>query len=235
MPYATKSPTRYLQRAGRGLTPCPEINKQECRIYAFGDAPSISRDLYRKLEAKILNAGSQKPKEHATFMEDWEYNDYDPSTEIYIWNQQVVDTIKHMRKIGMSRMARYLNEKKFPPKFMKNIKEILDSLPKSKIWLRDGQMPITDKQRFILSKHGFTLEQLCRVTKAEASGMISGILGSAGPDNRFVIKSGIHQGKHIRELPHAYRTIVLKKYPASPVATLIREWIAEQKSRRNSA
>ena len=47
MPYPTQSPTTYLQRVGRGLRPCPEVGKEECRIYVCGDAPAIRREMYK--------------------------------------------------------------------------------------------------------------------------------------------------------------------------------------------
>ncbi len=229
MPYGTSSPTTYLQRIGRGLRPLP--GKSDCLVYVFGDAPSVSRRAYEQMTNKILNAGGGT-RNYKTFGEDMLYNDYETSSDIYVWNKTVVEAISKMEKLGMLNFASLLNEKRFPKRFMDNIDTLLKNLPAKKSKLPHGQHPATEAQKVTLFKAGFGSEAISSVSKNEASMMIGTILNNSNRSSsqqRFCLPEGTHVGKHVAETPHAYRTLVKTRFPDSPVAKLIIEWESERK------
>jgi superfamily II DNA or RNA helicase len=224
MPYGTSSPTNYLQRIGRGLRLCPEINKKECRVYVFGNAPSISSRLYEKLERQALTTGGA-PREYPTHREDLDFNDYDRSSDIYTWNKLIVDTIDKMERLAMPNLAALLNEKRFPKKFLQNLPALEAALPSKKSSLPHGDKPATDSQKTTLFRLGFHSSTLDNLTKREASTMIATIFSLQNKKTtEFVVQSGTHHGKHVSELPHAYRDHVKKNFPNSEVSKIIVEW-----------
>lgn len=225
MPFATQSPVTYLQRIGRGLRPCPEVGKTECRIYVCGDAPSIKRELYKTLHQAVLEKGSKKAGS-TTFLEDAEYNDYDPSSEIYIWTQQVVHTIKKMEAIGMERLAKMLNEKRFPPKFLRDISTFSKAIPASMPKLPGGEYAMTEPQMRALVSAGFTPECLAGMTKNEASAMIATTINQkeAYRATPFIIPSGKFAGQHVKNTSFYYRKWIFENAPNGEIASLLRAW-----------
>jgi superfamily II DNA or RNA helicase len=231
-PYATSSPTQYLQRIGRGLRLCPEINKKHCNVYVYGDSPSISRQLYIKLQTRLLNAGG-KIREFPTYEENLEYNEYDKGSEIYNWTSQIVHVVQHMRKMGMHSLADKLNHKDFPPKFLKDLSLFVKNLPKHKGNVGSAKTPITNKQLQVLVNNGFDNDYASSLTKNEASGMISTIFNMYNVKSDFIIPDGMHQGKHISELPFAYRRVILTKFPNSNVAKMLRQFYERKNNDQN--
>lgn len=233
MPYGTSSPTTYVQRIGRGLRPCPSTGKTHCDIYVYGDAPHIATKTYERMTAKILAAGG-KPKSYPTHEEDALYNDYEKGSDVYVWNQTVMSTVRKMEKLGMTSFATMLNEKRFPKRFMENITELLSQLPGRRSTLPGGQLPASEAQKNVLFRAGFSSQALSSLTKGEASMMVSTVfnyenLTRSSSAQKFCVKDGTHAGKHVSELPHAYRTYVKVHYPDSPVAQLISQWETERK------
>ncbi len=230
LPYKIKSPTQYLQRIGRGLRKAP--GKTCCRIYAFGDSPTISQKLYEKMQELALKAGSQTGTRE-TFTDELNYNFWEPESEVYTWTQTVVDAIERMEKLGMSTFAQALDHKTFPPQFMRSIQELLRRLPERRTPLPHGTKPATEAQRALLFEAGFSSDLCQAMNKAEASMMISTLYNHANnaPKQQaaFIVQDGKYKGKHIAELPHAYRTIVKKRFPESPMAALITAWESRQR------
>lgn len=229
MPYGTSSPTTYLQRIGRGLRPARD--KSDCLVFVFGDAPSISRKAYEHLTRKILHAGGPLVS-HPTFKEDLIYNDYSNASEMYVWNNAVVEAVTKMEKLGMMKFASLLNEKRFPNRFMQNICGLLSALPARKSSLPHGERPATEAQKNVLFRGGFGSEVLSTLSKGEASQMVSAMFNlqnRSSSQQQYMVREGAHANKHVSELPHAYRTLVKKKFPDSPVAQLIIKWETERK------
>lgn len=227
MPYPTQSPTTYLQRVGRGLRPCPEIGKTECRIYVCGDAPAISREQYKKLHEEVLDKGSKKNK-FTTFEEDLEYNEADKSSEIYRWTVTVCETVEKMQALGMEQLASRLNEKAFPKKFLRDIGAFASSLPLGGVTgaVRSPMDPATKAQLDVLAIHGFTPECLEGLRKGEASMMVAACLTlrdkwKADP---FVIAGGKFAGRHVKETNWYYRKFIMDNQPEGEIAQKIRAW-----------
>ncbi len=229
MPYGTSSPTTYLQRIGRGLR--PSEGKTNCLVYVFGDAPSVSKKVYEHMTNKILHAGGAVVS-HATYKEDLLYNEYETTSDVYVWNKTVVEAIAKMEKLGMTEFARLLNAKAFPKRFMDNITKFYENLPQKKSSLPHGSKPATEAQQSALTKAGFESKALSQLTKAEASMMIGTLYNKSNRSSSsqpYVVPEGTHMGKHVSELPHAYRSLVKKRFPDSPVAKLIVQWEFERK------
>ena len=224
MPYATKSPTTYLQRIGRGLRICPQINKTECRIYVCGDTPSIKKELYKKLQNNVLEINS-RTKKTTTFEEDYQYAE-DKTDEIYTWNAAVVDTIKKMRELKLTRLADLLNHKQFPKRFMNDIATFAEGLQPQGMYA--SKDPATGAQITTLGSLGFTQDVINGITKSEASAMIAAGLNMKGAWGKkpFTFTSGNYAGQHVSKASSFYVNMIKTKFPNSSVAQLIREFEA---------
>lgn len=223
MPYGTRSVTQYIQRIGRGLRPCREINKQSCRVYCFGSAPSISKKRFRKINEEALSFG-EAPKKITTYTDELEWGDFKDNKEKRIWTETICRAIEKMQKIGFTNVSNLVNSKKFPERFMGDINAILEAMTKNKRSLPNGGYSATDKQIMLLKRNGFTDEAfLHSVTKDEASSMIAALMNTL-PTGEFVVKFGPHRGKHVRDLPYAYRSFVKRHHPSSSIAKLIVKW-----------
>jgi len=229
MPHGTKSPTQYIQRIGRGLRQHP--GKTSCRVYIYGDAPSVSNHAFEKLTRTVLLAGSSK-SESATFREDLDNTFHTKGSEIYEWTKSVVDAVTRFEKLGMPHFAALLDQKRFPEQFMRSIQELLKRLPKKKTKLPHGEKPASEAQQSVLFNAGFGSEICGQLSKNEAHVMISALFNKkngTSSTEHFTVPEGSHAGKHVSELPHAYRSLVKKRFPDSPVAALITEWESRRK------
>lgn len=229
LPYGTKSAAAYLQRIGRGLRPDPASGKTHCTVYVAGNAPSVSQKAYQRLTATLLQAGG-KTRDYDTYTDDLEFNDYSRARELQIWNSAVVDAVRRMEQLGMPHFAGLLNAKQFPKRFVENITALAAALPAKKSSMPHGEQEATPNQIALLFREGFASDQLKNLTKAEASSMIQTLVNAgtvartSAVAQRFLVPEGKHVGKHVSELPFAYRSQVLKRFPDSPVARIIREY-----------
>lgn len=134
MPYGTKSPTSFIQRVGRGLRPedgdslKSHHKKQDCRIYMGGEEPIIKSGFYRRLEHMIRNEGSES-YEYDLF-DELEFLELSQQTgsEKYIWTSEACEIIREMKRIGLENLASKLSKKDFPPRYLKNLSMISDSI-----------------------------------------------------------------------------------------------------------
>jgi len=127
MPYGTNSPTLFLQRIGRGSRPedgdsvKSEHSKQDCRVYMFGDAPSIKNGFYKKLEHFALNDGSDKDKlDVHEELETMEILDEDKSSSIYVWTSEICEVSKQLQKLGKVEIDKLIRYKQFPKRYLRN-------------------------------------------------------------------------------------------------------------------
>jgi superfamily II DNA or RNA helicase len=228
MPFPTQSPVTYLQRIGRGLRPSPSTGKTDCRVYVCGDAPSIKTEIFQKVHQKALETGGKKRKQ-TTFAEDLEYNEHDKSSEVYLWTVTVCNAIRKMEDLGMSRLAKMLNEKRFPKKFLNDITGLVRALPPSPVKLPSGELAMTDDQKRVLVSDGFLPEDLTGITKNEASAMIALAINMKSEYRKtpFVIASGKYAGQHVKNTSWYYRNWIMEKNPNGEVGRMIKEWEAQ--------
>lgn len=225
MPYATQSPTLYMQRIGRGLRPFE--GKTECRVYVVGDAPSISRKQYEEVHRHVLN-GTAEWKEYDTIQEDLLYNLPDEANHQYNWTVQAVDIAQRLDALGVTRVADMLRTKQFPKKFMGDLAKLtqtISTLPKTQY-----SGAVTAKQVDMLRRYGFDVDQAQKLSKNEAGMVISGMQMMFQAKGPFVLTSGAHAGKHVSALPYRYKQIVISKFPNSAVAQMIRQWNQEKRA-----
>lgn len=217
MPYPTDSPTLYMQRVGRGLRPSP--GKADCRVYVMGDAPSISKQIYERVQEQALK-GKAEHKEYDNYLDDLRLNDPEASPELYKWTETIVEVAKKMEKLGLRELASLLVTKQFPKKFLDNLEKIEARL--IHVPTRKDPEPLSEKQAAVLQGWGF--ENPHDMTKQEASSFISAVLSFRQQTDKFVIQSGKYEGKHVSQLPWAYQRVILNKFPGSGVAKQIAEW-----------
>lgn len=210
MPHRTASPTVYIQRVGRGLRPYP--GKEECRIYVFGKAPKVEEAFYRDLQSQALT-GRKKESEPQ------EFEDFEP-TEVITWGLEYLKIKKELEANGHRWAAQALVSQNIPPILTQKIKElheyVLGKEPPKNV------APASDKQKWYLQQLGVTGLPMHKLTMGEANDLIWVI--KAKHTDEFAIRSGSHEGKHVKDLPWSYKKIVLKQYGNSHIAQLIRRW-----------
>ena len=228
MPYATSSPTMYMQRIGRGLRPFE--GKTECRVYVVGDAPSISKQTYEKIHRDALN-GTADWKSYDTLNDDLAFNFPDKTSEVYLWTVQAVEIAQRLENLGLRSISKMLVEKKFPKKFMGNLVEISKALEHVAPTAQQFKTPyITAAQAERLQTYGFPREGIDKLTKTEGSMLIAAMIHMFQEKGPYVVQSGQHAGKHVAKIPHQYKMIVLQKFPNSNIAKLIRQWNQEKRA-----
>lgn len=227
-PFKSNSPTIWLQRIGRGLRLCESIGKTHCDVYAFGDHPTIKRGFYRKLSELVLDRGKRGSETY----EGQLVNEYMPThSEQYVWTEKVVKLIRTMRNYSFDNIAKMLNEKAFPKRFIGDL-----SLLRSKIIeysaMPHGDKKPTEKQVSLLISKGVDKSTLDIINKKEASVLI-GILLNNVDDSRWKIKSGRYAGRHISCVPFPYVKYMLDHRPDTNFTKLWRDWHDRNQKRKN--
>jgi superfamily II DNA or RNA helicase len=219
MPFGCGSPTQYLQRIGRGLR--THDGKTHCDVYVFGRTPAIAGGIYQQFHQEALT--NKKKKENETVFDDLTYGDL--STEEYEWTQTVIHACHKLKALGSQRLSDILAHKDFPQKFMSNIAEMIQRMAKLNP-TTPTSIPMSDKQEAVLLKAGFKADKIKDWSISEAN-IIIGLLmqpHTASIGNKWVFASGKHAGKHVKDVPWAYKRFVVDNLPNSPVAKLIREY-----------
>lgn len=218
MPYATKSPATYMQRIGRGLRLCPRIDKSECRIYVFGDAPSVERKYFEKLTDICLRGDDKDPLAVDTVFDELDWLDESVDPQTYRWTMDICDAVKRMEALGMKDMANKLSTKNFPPKFLKDISRFASHLKPPSGGSIHG---ITKQQSDHLCRQGFKLEHIQDLNKMEASQLIAAATSyflDGHSDTEFILTAGLHRGKHVKDVPYMYFRSL------SPTSEPVRKW-----------
>ncbi len=226
--YETASPVVYMQRLGRairpqdGLSVKPEHTKQTARIYYFGDLPTIESGEIEKLHNQILKPKKyddcESIEEKLEYLEDNDLAD----TEEHKFCKAALMVQKIAKKISMPILSKLIEEKAIPAQFMERLASIADSFKP----IQGGNNPASYEQLVKMQSLGLSPQD--GMTSTEASYVIQAMSGNKmshhNTDNRYVLTSGKFAGSHIKDLKWAYKMMVLKKYPGSPIAKLIREF-----------
>lgn len=223
-PYPTKSITKYLQRIGRGLRPYP--GKTECHIYVYGSAPKVEEKYYEKIQNIALNSNGEVRK-YDNFKDDWELNDWPETHEEYLYTSNVIKAIERMEEIGMHQLAKMLNFKNFPDRFMEKIPSLLERLPDKEYKIRHGDDPPSKEQIEFLQKFDFTPDQIQCLNKKEASMMIKTIQGNR--IDRYTVAHGRYQGYHVSELPYHYIQSIKRNFRNTNIHKMIKAWEKRQR------
>lgn len=200
MPYGTKSPTLFMQRAGRGCRPedgdsvKPEHAKQSCRVYMVGSVPDIERGVYQKIYKYVLNEGANEKVELDIF-DEMELLDSleEPRNSVkYKWTEQICEVAQRLKELNCMKLYDMIRKKKFPARYLKNPQMLLEGVV-------DG---LVDSEK----------------------GMIDSIRSQKMKKDPWVMPSGKHVGKHVSELPWFYCKYVTEKLPNSLAAKIINKW-----------
>lgn len=212
--FETGSVVSYIQRTGRALRPYE--GKSHANIYYLGKTPKIKSGEIEKLHNNIMNPKKKEDCKTVEELVDWlEDHDQKDSPE-YHFSKEVNKAIRLAKKLNLSTLSRLLNTRDFPEKFTGKLIKTLASTYK-----RPHDKPITPKQRALVDK---IIPQVdaAKLTKNEASVLIESVLGKKKHpiDSPYVFKEGPHKGKHVTEVPWAY-----KKHAKSKSALeVIRAW-----------
>ena len=224
MPFSTNSPTLYMQRIGRGLRPYP--GKKSCRIYCFGDAPSIKRGVYYRIHELALTGGSRrKPDDPHKLLEYLELTGK-KSSEEYHWTADLCTAVDKLRHLSSEGLEKLIIKKQFPRRYLSNLPKLIAALPENAKLEGTEALP-TDRQKKTLKMNGFTEKQIEQMNKIDASNMIAAIINMRAQwkaEGKFIVPSGKYMGKHVKELPPFYKRYVLMNYPHSNVASLIMKY-----------
>ena len=224
--YGTDSPTVYLQRVGRALRPVDGDSvkshhpKQDARVYVFGDTPTIKSGVIEKHHNQAL-----KPKKYdecATIDEKLEYLEDNElkDTEEYRFNKAAQKVQKIAKKIDMKVLARLIESKSISSEFMFKLATTVDTFKP----IQGGHLPASATQIRTLASRNLPVTSM---TSNEAMLLIHSSTGQTinhHSGQKYVLGSGKFAGSHIKDLPWAYKSIILKKAPQSPIAKLIREY-----------
>jgi superfamily II DNA or RNA helicase len=223
----THSPSTYIQRIGRALRPLdglsvkPEHSKQSARIYIFGPTPEIESGEY----IKHHNA-AMKPKKYdeCTSIDerlDWLEMADETDSDEYKFNISAQKVQRLASKINMQVLSRLIEDSAIPPQFMLKLASGVDSFKP----IQGGNAPASYQQVLAMQKLGLVPPN--GITSNEARLVIQSLTGKAThhhQSDKFIVKEGKFKGSHVKDLAWAYKSIILRKFPYSPLAKMIREF-----------
>lgn len=218
----------------------PEHWKQRSTAYCFGDAPTIENEQFERLMNHALNPRNSindcdtitEQKEYLELNELKDTPEYELTSESY-------RIVKVAERLKMKLLAKYIENKELPAKFVNALVQTgaIDSFKK----MTGGTKWSTPKQSNFLKTLGMPSGQIdppfkqgVRMSKNEASLLIDAALKAKGKPvfrTKWTMPEGKFEGKPIWEVPHVARSVILKKYPCSANARLIRNFQESQKKK----
>ena len=204
MPFKVNSVTTYLQRVGRGLRIME--GKDCCHLYVGSDSPGIKKGFWEKINDRMLNAGR---RDYDRLDEELEYNE-GLSEEIYKWTKEVVDMANKARTAGYPQLSEMIMNKEFP-------RDLLDVFVKENPLKNRAKFQHPSRKQYdMLIKLGLYHDGL---SKKECSYIIDSYKRSQGYEypKDEIVPSGIHAGKHFKQVPFMYWKILKSKAPSSGV------------------
>jgi len=206
MPYKVGSVTTFLQRIGRGLRPCKEIDKKHCDIYVGSDSPGIKAGFWEKITKQMLNQGR---KDYTNLQDIIDFGQNDYSKEEYTWTKEVVAIANKAQKLGMPDLYRMIVNQELPSYLIHEFVENPPSVPAR------STIGSTVAQDRVLKSMGIN----ARLLKNEANNIISRHMKAKGIKGKTenYVQTGKHQGKHYSSVPYTYWKVLATKFPASEV------------------
>lgn len=223
----TGSPIVYMQRMGRALRPIdgdsvkPHHTKQTSRIYVFGELPEIESGKFEKTHN--LTVSPKKYSECVTLEEKMDYLEVNEQTdsEEYLLCKASIKVQRLAKKIDMPTLLSLMSEQAIPDRFMHKLADGVDTFKK----LQGGDVLASSNQLSTLKAKGVNPPP--GLTSNEASFIIHSLTGSGMNHNnnsKFILTEGKFKGSHIRDISFAYKSLVVRKWPNSPLAKLIKEF-----------
>ena len=196
MPYQSSSVSLYVQRIGRALREYK--GKKDARIYAAGRVPSIKKAFYTALrEGESKKMTMRDDLAIMDLFDNGIVNEKEKLT--YTWTKDVCEIADILKGMGKLNLEQMLNEKKFPPKLLKNL-----SLVKLGIE-EEFSDDITSFEKAIRKKLDNNI--------------------SEGKD-KWIIPFGRMQGKHIKDTHFIWRKAHRRscKTPGCKICKQMRDW-----------
>ncbi len=238
----TDSPVVFIQRGGRAMRTQDGTQrnhshwKQSADFYIFGDAPTIKASEYEKMLSHALNP--RKIEDCKTVSEQidalelnglLDHKDFETVKAAH-------KIVKIAEKLKMKLLSAYVENRELPDRFLNALIKTgaLDNFKR----MTHGTQWLTPKQENFLRSQGLggqlidPLKQGVKMTKNEASVLIDAIIKSKGGNTsktKWTMPEGRFKGKPIWEVPHAARTAIIKYYPRSANAELIRKFEESRK------
>lgn len=215
MPMGTNSPVNYIQRIGRGLRLAE--GKTHCNVYCFGDAPTIKRDIYRRIHRLALRVKDDPDwgKQGDIYDKlDWLTLQEKPQLDKIAYMRDVVEIHKRIKDMGATNLSRLIRFQKFPKRYLRSLvtKGALDEqLHRDKI--------TETQQKWLDSKNIPHIG----LSNGEAKMLIAMIQRHQAQP--WIVRNGLHENKRINEVPMAYiGALIKKKNFKHPVVKLYLEW-----------
>lgn len=229
--FKTESPTTYIQRIGRTLRPedslsvKPEHTKQAGNIYLFGTAPEIQSGEFEKLHNSAIKPKKRSECETIQELKDYlDDNDLRDSPEYYNI-KEAVRVQKIARKLNMPLIVQMLESKSIDEQFLGRLSASVNTIKTASA----KESSIELRKSLILAlrnNNDIHIEDYSRLSENEAKTLYQIATGKEyktfSPDNPHVMKEGAHKGKHVSQVPWAYKSHVLKRMPNSSAAKTIR-------------
>lgn len=217
--FKTDSVIQYIQRIGRALRPFE--NQQHANIYYVGKTPELETGDIEKIHKQVIRPKKKEECSTITELIEWQEGNEVTDNHEYKEAKEVYRVIKLASKMKMLNISRFLDTKEISSKLTGPLESSIKRTRGMK-----PNTPITPKQKNVLNKY-LSPKVFHNLDRREASALIHSISGKfinpSGSD-KFVLSTGRHAGKHIKDVPWAYKTLVLKKFPDSDVAKTIRLW-----------
>jgi superfamily II DNA or RNA helicase len=230
--FGTDAPTSYIQRIGRALRPedsdsvKPHHKKQTARAYVFGDTPTIQSGVFEKQHNMTIKPKKKEECKTTSEIMEWLEDHEQKDSPEYFHIKEAVRVQKIAKKLNMPLIAAMLEDKSIDPIFLGKLAGGMDRCKDS-----DKVASIELRKELILALRGntdFYIEDYSNVTENDAKTLYKVATGKDysrfSANNPHVFKEGMHKGKHVSEVPWAYKSHILKKAPTSDIAKIIRSY-----------
>jgi superfamily II DNA or RNA helicase len=228
MPVRCGSPTVFMQRVGRALR-CYK-NKTEARIYFFGKVPRVEKKFYEEIAKFAL----QKKPEKMDIFDALEWAKYEDDDATIAYCQKMARIHKDLKSMGHNFFADLVRQDCLPNDLLGRIDHLHDKL--SGVRVKKDDRPATEKQvKYLEHIIGTSVGD---IGLSEAGSLISIVGQMKQPSHpiygeQWNVQSGIHKGKHVKDLPWAYVCFCLDKSPHGQIAKLFHKWTEFKKELRS--
>lgn len=220
MPVRCGSPTTFMQRVGRGLRKYK--NKEECRVYFFGKVPNIEKKFYEDMVKLTFNA----KKEKLDLFEQLEWAKYEDDVEQIIYCQKMLKIHNDMKSLGYEWFSKMIAQDKLSDDLMGRIDLIHQKISGVRVKHQDRN-PSPKQVEYLEGVLGVNLVNDMKVGEANALiSALSNLSDKVHPiyGDQWACTSGLHKGKHIKDVPFPYIQWCMLKQPSSNVCKLFHRW-----------
>jgi superfamily II DNA or RNA helicase len=228
MPSRCGSPTVFMQRVGRGLRRYE--NKENCRVYFWSaGCPKIEKKFYEE----IAKFAMEKKPDKMDIFEALEWAKYEDDEETMNYCMKMAKIHKDIKSMGHDFFADLIRQDALPGDLMGRIDLLHDKL--SGVRARKTDTEATERQVDYLERILGT--KVNSITLGEADSLIS-ICGQMKQPSHPIygeqwnVQSGIHKGKHVKDLPWNYVCFCLSKSPHGQISRLFHKWTEFKKELR---